>query len=107
MFWRVTGGANFSVPIPGGSKATEADAATGIEDDLARTIVDCEVNSSEWTLMHRYNKASDLIEGILAASTRPHLLLAQPCLLRLCKSAWTAWMGFGIALHAVAVHFAK
>jgi len=55
------------VPVPGGSKAAQADAAAGVEDDLARTIIDCEVNSSEWTLMHRYNKASELLQGVLQA----------------------------------------
>lgn len=56
------------MPVPGGSKAAEADTAAGIEDELARTIVECEVHSSEWTLMHRYNKAAELLEGILQAS---------------------------------------
>ena len=65
------GGANFSVPVPGGSKAAEADASAGTEDELARAIVECEVHSSEWTLMHRYNKAAELIEGILQATPRP------------------------------------
>ena len=57
------------MPVPGGSKAAEADASAGIEDELARTIVECEVHSSEWTLMHRYNKAAELIEGILQAAS--------------------------------------
>lgn len=38
------------------------------EDDLSRTIVDCEVNSSAWTLMHRYNKATELIDSVLNVS---------------------------------------
>jgi len=59
------------VPVPGGSKAAQADAAAGVEDALARTIIDCEVNSSEWTLMHRYNKASELLQGVLQARRPP------------------------------------
>ena len=67
----IAGGANFSVPVPGGSKAAEADGGAEIEDELARAIVECEVHSSEWTLMHRYNKAAELIEGILQATPLP------------------------------------
>ena len=60
------GGGNFRCPIPGpASAAPQDDALAEFEDDLSRTIVDCEVNSSAWTLMHRYNKATELIESVL------------------------------------------
>ena len=38
------------------------------EDVLSRTIVDSEVNSDQWTLMHRYNKAAELLDMILNVS---------------------------------------
>ena len=60
------GGSNYSVPVPGaaGSLGKENPLA-GFEDDLSRTIVDCEVNADQWTLMHRYNKATELLEQAL------------------------------------------
>lgn len=60
------GGSNYSIPIPGaaGSLAKESPLAR-FEDDLSRTIVDCEVNADQWTLMHRYNKATELLEQAL------------------------------------------
>lgn len=68
----VAGGGNFNCPIPGPkSAAPEDDALAGFEDDLSRTIVDCEVNSSAWTLMHRYNKATELLDSVLNVSF-PH-----------------------------------
>ena len=63
------GGGNFRCPIPGpASAAPQDDALAEFEDDLSRTIVDCEVNSSAWTLMHRYNKATELIDSVLNVS---------------------------------------
>ena len=61
-----SGGSNYSIPVPGaaGSLAKENPLAR-FEDDLSRTIVDCEVNADQWTLMHRYNKAADLLEQAL------------------------------------------
>ena len=61
------GGSNYSVPVPGaaGGAAGEDNVLAGFEDDLSRTIVDCEVNADQWTLMHRYNKAAELIEQAL------------------------------------------
>ena len=52
--------------MPGGPGAKAGDAAAGFEDELSRTIVDSEVNSSAWTLMHRYNKAADLLAQTLS-----------------------------------------
>ena len=59
------GGSNFSIPLPG---AKAGDAAASFEDELSRTIVDAE-NSSAWTLMHRYNKAADVLAQTLSVST--------------------------------------
>lgn len=61
-----TGGGNFLIPLPGAPGAKAGDAAAAFEDDLSRTIVDCEVNSGAWTLMHRYNKAADLLSETLS-----------------------------------------
>ena len=78
------GGANYSIPVPGasGSLAKENPLA-GFEDDLSRTIVDCEVNADQWTLMHRYNKATELIEQALnvrpfCSAARNSMLLRLP-----------------------------
>ena len=71
LFWvNTTGGSNYSIPVPGaaGSLGKENPLA-GFEDDLSRTIVDCEVNADQWTLMHRYNKATELIGQALNVST--------------------------------------
>ena len=69
-YWQAhAGGGNFSCPIPGPQSAAPEDGALAeIEDDLSRAIVDCEVNSSAWTLMHRYNKATELIDSVLNVS---------------------------------------
>lgn len=65
-WWR-DGGSNFSIPLPGGPSAKAGDAAAKFEDELSRTIVDSEVNSGAWTLMHRFNKAADLLAQALSA----------------------------------------
>ncbi len=64
MWWR-DGGSNFTVPMPGGKQAAFADPLAAFSEPLARAIVDAEVNSSMWTLMHRCNKASDLLNEVL------------------------------------------
>ena len=69
------GGSNFSIPLPGGPGAKAGDKAAQFEDELSRTIVDCEVNSGAWTLMHRYNKAADLLSQTLSVCVTP----SMPC----------------------------
>lgn len=77
----LAGGSNYSVPVPGavaGALAKDSVLAS-FEDDLSRTIVDLEVNADQWTLMHRYNKAAELIEQSLQArAPRP---ARQTCLI--------------------------
>jgi len=70
LWVNTTGGSNYSIPIPGaaGSLGKENPLA-GFEDDLSRTIVDCEVNADQWTLMHRYNKATELMGQAVNVST--------------------------------------
>ena len=54
------------MPVPGAAGgAAEDNVLAKFEDDLSRTIVDCEVNADQWTLMHRYNKAAELLEQAL------------------------------------------
>ena len=73
----VAGGGNFNCPIPGPKAAApENNVLAAFEDDLSRAIVDCEVNSSAWTLMHRYNKATELLDSVLNVSCLPS---ATPC----------------------------
>ena len=64
-----TGGGNFNVPIPGAKDAEEA-AETKFEDELSRQIVDAE-SSSAWTLMHRFNRAADLLNELKEVCLRP------------------------------------
>lgn len=67
--WWKDGAGNFSVPVPGPKKAEHRKGSLGgFEDELSRIIVDAEVNSGAWTLMHRCNKASDLINEVLSVS---------------------------------------
>ncbi len=54
------------------------DVLAQFEDVLSRTIVDCEVNSDQWTLMHRYNKAAELLDMILNVSMGGCLQAVQP-----------------------------
>jgi alpha-glucan, water dikinase len=35
------------------------------EDEISRIIIDSEVKSGAWTLMHRFNKAADLTQDVL------------------------------------------
>ncbi|KAK2077624.1 hypothetical protein QBZ16_004470 [Prototheca wickerhamii] len=68
-WWR-DGGGNFGVPLPGRGGADAAPAgldgaaARLLSDPVGRAIVEAEA-SSAWTLMHRFNRASDLLGEIL------------------------------------------
>lgn len=35
------------------------------DNDLRRTIAESELNTNQWTLMHRYHKAADVINEVL------------------------------------------
>jgi len=59
------GGGNFSVPVGGPKSGGESVA---VEGELARQIVAAE-GSNEWTLMHRFNKAADLLDQALRVGT--------------------------------------
>ena len=68
----LSGGSNYNVPVPGaGGSVGQDNVLAGFEDDLSRTIVDLEVNADQWTLMHRYNKAAELIEQVLQVRHPP------------------------------------
>ncbi len=61
-----TGGGNFNIPIPSPASATPEDDAVGqFEDNISRSIVEAG-SSSAWTLMHRYNKATELLDSVLS-----------------------------------------
>lgn len=85
MWWK-DGGGNFKVPVPGPKKESRRDSHHGFEDELSRMIVDAEVNSGAWTLMHRCNKATDLLNDV--NSVRAGVCLAL-CLL--CPMACPCW----------------
>lgn len=64
--WYRDADANFFVPLPTPGKDVEKtslfeDAA----NDLWRIVLNAEVNSFHWTLMHRFHKASDIINEVL------------------------------------------
>ncbi|EFJ44707.1 hypothetical protein VOLCADRAFT_118653, partial [Volvox carteri f. nagariensis] len=63
--WYKDAGGNFVVPLPSKDEPVEAQAPDVAKDELSRSIVEAEVNSSQWTLMHRFNKAADLIYEVL------------------------------------------
>ncbi|KFM28490.1 Alpha-glucan water dikinase, chloroplastic [Auxenochlorella protothecoides] len=70
-WWR-DGGGDFRVPLPtgdgGGAGEGAPDAASGnplLQDSVARAIVEAEATPA-WTLMHRFNRASDLLEQVAA-----------------------------------------
>jgi alpha-glucan,water dikinase len=67
-WWR-DGGANFTAPVGVAADAAAASPAyetCDFEDELACDIVAAEVDSGAWTLMHRFNRAADLLERDLA-----------------------------------------
>lgn len=53
--WYKDAGSNFHIPVP--CKAVpepyQGAAIPDVSDDLSRTIIDAEVNTNQWTLMHR------------------------------------------------------
>lgn len=78
-WYLAAGGSNYSVPVPGASGAAlSADnPLAAFEDELSRTIVDLEVNADQWTLMHRYNKAAELIDQALQVRIGPALTFSN------------------------------
>jgi len=75
-WWR-DGGGNFAVPLAtrgrgdGAESGSESDdgrssnrvyESCAFEDELSCDIVGCELGSGGWTLMHRFNRATDLLE---------------------------------------------
>ena len=69
------------MPLPGAKKEKKGKGAVAsFDDDLSRTIVDCEVNTGAWTLMHRCNKAADLLGDVLGVGGKwEHRLSLTPC----------------------------
>lgn len=65
-WWR-DGGSNYRVPIPRpGAQRAEGPAAT---DALSRAIIAME-DASQVTLMHRFNKASELLGEVMKVRAR-------------------------------------
>ena len=62
------GGRNFSIPIPGAKGAADTSAGVDTSNELVRQIADAE-SSDQWTLMHRFNKAADLLDQALTVSS--------------------------------------
>ena len=63
-WWR-DGGNDFQIPLPGPRRpVSTGDAAATFEDELSKRIIGAEVHSGGWTLMHRFNLASDILGDI-------------------------------------------
>ena len=67
--WWKDGHKDFSVPLPFAHAVEDSGALSGemADDKVAAEIVEAE-NSSAWTLMHRFNKAAEIIEGVMSGS---------------------------------------
>ncbi|GLC33353.1 hypothetical protein PLESTB_000342400 [Pleodorina starrii] len=64
--WYKDAGGNFVVPLPSkDGEPVEPQGPDVAKDELSRNIIEAEVNSTQWTLMHRFNKAADLISEVL------------------------------------------
>jgi len=59
--WWKDGDSNFRAPVPGGA----LDVSSVSDDALVQVISDAE-NSGAWTLMHRYNRVSDLLDDVIS-----------------------------------------
>lgn len=60
--WYNNGGKDFSIPFKQIGKQTVH--KTGEIPDFINDIITCEVEYGSWTLMHRYNKCFDIINGL-------------------------------------------
>lgn len=69
--WWKDGDSNFTIPVPGPKKLDTKDHSLAFEDEISRIIVDAEVNSGAWTLMHRFNKAAELLDAIVNGNLGP------------------------------------
>lgn len=58
------------MPIPSATAASDQKDTPNFEDEISREIVEAE-QSSAWTLMHRYNKAHDLLEKVVQVAPFP------------------------------------
>lgn len=66
--WYKDANSNFFVPIPGKhvEEVEPADPLSAFKTSLDSAIANEEINAYHWTLMHRYNKAADLINEVLS-----------------------------------------
>jgi alpha-glucan, water dikinase len=85
--WYRDGASNFSVPIA--TRSAEAEAAGAVNDPLVREIINSE-NNDKWTLMHRFNRAADLLEEVLAGTHKDVTAAA---------AAIFVWLRFSSARH--------
>lgn len=79
------GGRNFSIPIPGAKGATDTASGVDTSNELVRQIADAE-SSDQWTLMHRFNRAADLLDQAL--TVRPAVLPISRISCSLVNNEW-------------------
>ena len=72
--WWKDGGSDFVAPLRQKTqkKGDDEGQAVAVEtDELTQRIIDAEVKSGGWTLMHRFNMAADLLEDIVQGRYEP------------------------------------
>ena len=67
--WWKDGGTDFVAPLVAKDKS-DSDVKEDL-DELSQMIIDCEVKSGAWTLMHRFNKAADMLEDTVQGRFEP------------------------------------
>mmetsp|Transcript_39261 Transcript_39261/g.92974 ORF Transcript_39261/g.92974 Transcript_39261/m.92974 type:complete len:1415 (-) Transcript_39261:222-4466(-) len=71
--WWKDGNSNFKVRVPGSGEPVVA----SMEEDFAGNEVALNIlraeTQSQWTLMHRFNKVADILEGMMSGSYGPDL----------------------------------
>ena len=69
--WWKDGGSDFVAPLAQRKKEGDEDKPAVETDELMQRIIDAEVKSGGWTLMHRFNMAADLLEDIVQGRYEP------------------------------------
>lgn len=69
--WWKDGGSDFVAPLTQRKKEGGENAPVVETDELMQRIIDAEVKSGGWTLMHRFNMAAELLDDVVQARYEP------------------------------------
>lgn len=69
--WWKDGGSDFVAPLTQRKKDGGKHAPIVETDELMQRIIDAEVKSGGWTLMHRFNMAADLLDDVVQGRYEP------------------------------------